>query len=72
MWQKSVQCCREKSHRGMEMALVVLTCRLKRRIFQLITVVLIAVWVWHYLGGVSLRPTAVRPLRHTLPGPYTA
>lgn len=26
----------------------------------MVTVILIAVWVWSYLGGVSVRPTAVR------------
>ena len=52
----------------MVMAFVLLTCRLKRRIIQLVTVILIAVWVWQYLGGVSLRPKAVRPIRSILPG----
>lgn len=32
---------------------------LHRRIIQVITVIMIAAWVWQYLGGVSLTPTAV-------------
>ena len=30
-----------------------------RRIIQLLTVILVAAWVWQYLGGVAVRPTHV-------------
>lgn len=32
---------------------------LHRRVIQVVTVIMIAAWVWQYLGGVSLTPTAV-------------